>query len=134
MVARINTVAFAGIDPLPVDVQVQMASGLPAFQIVGLPDKAVAESRERVRAALYAMGISLPPKRIIVIYLLLTLPRKAAITIFLLHWAFWSALMFCHGKRYRTLSHWVSWRWMERFPMCQVFYPRLFRRLPVIWD
>jgi magnesium chelatase family protein len=67
MVARINTVAFAGIDPLPVDVQVQMASGLPAFQIVGLPDKAVAESRERrVRSALYAMGISLPPKRIIV--------------------------------------------------------------------
>ncbi|MGI4851156.1 MAG: YifB family Mg chelatase-like AAA ATPase [Janthinobacterium lividum] len=66
MVARINTVAFVGIDPLPVDVQVQMTTGLPAFQIVGLPDKAVAESRERVRAALYAMGLALPPKRITV--------------------------------------------------------------------
>ncbi|MBL9029198.1 MAG: YifB family Mg chelatase-like AAA ATPase [Caedimonas sp.] len=66
MIARINTVAFAGIDPLPVDVQVQMTAGLPAFQIVGLADKAVAESRERVRSALYAMGLSLPPKRIIV--------------------------------------------------------------------
>ena len=66
MVARINTVAFQGIEVLDVDVQVQMASGLPAFTVVGLPDKAVAESRERVRAALTAMGLALPPKRIIV--------------------------------------------------------------------
>ena len=66
MVARINTVAFMGIDVVDVDVQVQMASGLPAFGIVGLPDKAVAESRERVRAALGALGLALPPKRIIV--------------------------------------------------------------------
>ncbi len=66
MVARVNTVAFQGIDVLPIDVQVQMASGLPAFTIVGLPDKAVAESRERVRAALGSIGLSLPPKRITV--------------------------------------------------------------------
>ncbi|MEC8665460.1 MAG: magnesium chelatase domain-containing protein, partial [Pseudomonadota bacterium] len=52
MVARINTVAFQGIDVRPVDVQVQISNGLPAFTIVGLPDKAVAESKERVRAAL----------------------------------------------------------------------------------
>ncbi len=66
MVARVNTVAFRGIDVLDVDVQVQMAAGLPAFTVVGLPDKAVAESRERVRAALNAMGLALPPKRITV--------------------------------------------------------------------
>jgi magnesium chelatase family protein len=66
MVARIRTVAFQGIDVLDVDVQVQIAEGLPAFTIVGLPDKAVAESRERVRAALSAMGLALPPKRITV--------------------------------------------------------------------
>ncbi len=66
MVARIATVAFQGFDVLDVDVQVQMASGLPAFSVVGLPDKAVAESRERVRAALHAMGLALPPKRITV--------------------------------------------------------------------
>ncbi|MGF1641414.1 MAG: YifB family Mg chelatase-like AAA ATPase [Rhodospirillales bacterium] len=66
MVARIRTVAFQGIDVLDVDVQVQMAEGLPAFTTVGLPDKAVAESRERVRAALSAMGLALPPKRITV--------------------------------------------------------------------
>jgi magnesium chelatase family protein len=66
MVARVNTVAFQGIGVLTVDVQVQMASGLPAFTLVGLPDKAVGESRERVRAALAAMGLALPAKRITV--------------------------------------------------------------------
>ncbi len=66
MVARVNTVAFQGIDVLPIDVQVQMTGGMPAFTVVGLPDKAVAESRERVRAALHALGLGLPPKRITV--------------------------------------------------------------------
>jgi magnesium chelatase family protein len=64
MTARVMTVAFAGIETIPVDVQVQMASGLPAFGVVGLPDKAVSEARERVRSALSAMGLALPPKRI----------------------------------------------------------------------
>ena len=66
MVARVGTVAFQGIDVLDVAVQVQMANGMPAFSVVGLPDKAVAESRERVRASLTAMGLGLPPKRITV--------------------------------------------------------------------
>ncbi|HJO69609.1 MAG TPA: YifB family Mg chelatase-like AAA ATPase [Rhodospirillales bacterium] len=66
MVARVNSVAFQGINVLDVDVQVQMSDGLPAFTIVGLPDKAVAESRERVRAALGALALALPPKRITV--------------------------------------------------------------------
>ena len=66
MVARVSTVAFHGIDVLDVDVQVQTTSGLPAFTVVGLPDKAVGESRERVRGALHAMGLALPSKRITV--------------------------------------------------------------------
>ncbi|MBC8338688.1 MAG: YifB family Mg chelatase-like AAA ATPase [Alphaproteobacteria bacterium] len=66
MVARVKTVAFQGIDVLDVDVQVQTTSGLPAFTVVGLPDKAVGESRERVRGALHAMGLALPSKRITV--------------------------------------------------------------------
>lgn len=66
MVARINTVAFQGVETLDIDVQVHMANGLPAFTVVGLPDKAVAESRERVRAALGALGLALPPQRITV--------------------------------------------------------------------
>jgi magnesium chelatase family protein len=66
MVARVRTVAFQGIDCLPVDVEVQVAPGLPAFNVVGLPDKAVGESRERVRGALVAIGLALPPTRVIV--------------------------------------------------------------------
>lgn len=61
MVAHVSTVAFQGVDVVEVDVQVQMGPGLPAFTIVGLPDKAVGESRERVRAALNALGLALPP-------------------------------------------------------------------------
>ena len=65
-IARVATFAFAGIEALPVEVQVQIAPGLPAFLVVGLPDKAVAESRERVRAVLTGLGLSLPPKRVLV--------------------------------------------------------------------
>ena len=64
MHASIKTVAFRGIDTIPVEVQVHVANGLPAMAIVGLADKAVAESRERVRAALTSIGLALPPKRI----------------------------------------------------------------------
>lgn len=66
MVARVNTITFNGIDVLRIDVQVQISNGLPSFQIVGLPDKAVAESKERVRSALHAIGLSLPSKRLTV--------------------------------------------------------------------
>src|ERR1700722_10821795 len=61
-----NTFAFNGIDAVPVEVQVQIAPGLPALVLVGLPDKAVGEARERVRAAFAAMGVSLPIKRVLI--------------------------------------------------------------------
>jgi magnesium chelatase family protein len=64
--ASIRSFAFSGIEAVPVDVQVQISAGLPGFLVVGLPDKAVAEARERVRAALTAMGLSLPPKRLLI--------------------------------------------------------------------
>ncbi len=66
MLSRINTVSFRGIDTIKVTVEVQIARGLPSFSIVGLADKAVAESKERVRAALEALGLSLPSSRITV--------------------------------------------------------------------
>jgi magnesium chelatase family protein len=66
MVARVRTVAFHGVEVIEVETQVTITSGLPAFTVVGLPDKAVAESRERVRSALGALGLALPPKRITV--------------------------------------------------------------------
>ena len=66
MVTRVSTVAFEGIEGRAVDVQVQISAGTVAFTIVGLPDKAVGESRERVRSALLASGLALPAKRITV--------------------------------------------------------------------
>ncbi len=65
-IARVQSFAFSGIEAVPIEVQVQISSGLPAFLVVGLPDKAVGEARERVRAALTAMGLSLPPKRVLI--------------------------------------------------------------------
>ncbi|PCI64321.1 MAG: AAA family ATPase [Kordiimonadales bacterium] len=66
MVASVQTVAFEGIKACPVEVQVQVTSGLPSFTVVGLPDKAVNEARERVRSAFSAIGMALPAERITV--------------------------------------------------------------------
>lgn len=66
MVAHVSTVSFEGIRPIAVDVQAHISSGLPYFGIVGLPDKAVGESKDRVRSALNSIGIALPPARIII--------------------------------------------------------------------
>src|SRR6202047_586423 len=63
---QVATFAFSGIDAIPVEVQVQFSSGTPNFLIVGLPDKAVGEARERVRAAFAAIGVSLPIKRVLI--------------------------------------------------------------------
>ncbi|HEY7383268.1 MAG TPA: YifB family Mg chelatase-like AAA ATPase [Beijerinckiaceae bacterium] len=78
MVTRVSTVAFEGIEARPVDVQVQIAAGNVAFHVVGLGDKAVAESRERVRAALTASGLALPAKRIIVNLAPADLPKEGS--------------------------------------------------------
>jgi magnesium chelatase family protein len=66
MTTIVSTVAYLGLEARAVEVQVQLIPGLPNFIVVGLADKAVAESRERVRGAIAAMGLSLPPKRIVV--------------------------------------------------------------------
>lgn len=66
MFSRLNTVAFQGIDVITIDVQIQVSSGMPGFTIVGLPDKAVGESKERIRSAFHSMGLSLPYQRITV--------------------------------------------------------------------
>ena len=66
MTARTSSASFEGAEARWIDVQVQIAGGLPAFNIVGLADKAVAESRERVRAAFAAIGLALPSQRVIV--------------------------------------------------------------------
>ncbi|MEK1900928.1 MAG: magnesium chelatase domain-containing protein, partial [Rhizobium sp.] len=78
MVARVSTVAFQGIEGVPVEVQVMVAPGKMGIQIVGLPDKAVAESRERVQAALHASGLALPSKRVTVNLAPADLPKEGS--------------------------------------------------------
>jgi magnesium chelatase family protein len=78
MVATVATIAYLGLDARAVEVQVQIAGGLPKFLVVGLPDKAVGESRERVHAALAAIGLSLPPKRITVNLSPADLPKEGS--------------------------------------------------------
>lgn len=78
MVALVRTVAYLGLEARAVEVQCQVAAGMPKFNIVGLPDKAVGESRERVHAALAAMGLSLPPKRITINLSPADLPKEGS--------------------------------------------------------
>lgn len=78
MVSHVKTVAFQGIEALPVDVQVMIAPGKIGMQIVGLPDKAVAESRERVQAALHASGLALPAKKVTINLAPADLPKEGS--------------------------------------------------------
>lgn len=78
MVARAYTVAFDGVEARPVEVQCAVTPGLPAFSIVGLPDKAVSEARDRVRTALASMAIALPSKRITINLSPADLPKEGS--------------------------------------------------------
>lgn len=78
MHAIARTVAFQGLEARPVEVQCAVAPGLPAFSIVGLPDKAVSEARERVRAAISALGLALPAKRITINLSPADLPKEGS--------------------------------------------------------
>ena len=78
MVSRVRTVAFQGIEAVPVDVQIMVGPGKVGMHIVGLPDKAVAESRERVQAALHASGLSMPSKKVTVNLAPADLPKEGS--------------------------------------------------------
>jgi magnesium chelatase family protein len=78
MVARTYTVAFEGVEARIVEVQCSVAAGMPAFAVVGLPDTAVSEARDRVRAALTALSIALPSKRITVNLSPADLPKEGS--------------------------------------------------------
>jgi magnesium chelatase family protein len=78
VVALVSTVAYLGLEARSVEVQCQVAPGLPAFHVVGLPDKAIGESRQRVSAALSSMGLALPPKRITVNLSPADLPKEGS--------------------------------------------------------
>lgn len=76
MVAQVMTFAFHGVEARPVSVQVQIGGGGNAFAIVGLPDKAISEARDRVAAALCAIGLGLPPKKVTVNLAPADLPKE----------------------------------------------------------
>lgn len=78
LVALVQTVAYLGLEARSVEVQCQIAPGMPRFNLVGLPDKAVNESRERVHAALASMGLALPPKRITINLSPADLPKEGS--------------------------------------------------------
>lgn len=78
MVARTYTVAFEGVEARIVEVQCAVAPGMPAFAVVGLPDKAVSEARDRVRAALTSMAVALPSKRITINLSPADLPKEGS--------------------------------------------------------
>ena len=78
MYGQISTLAFVGVDARPVEVQVRITPGAAAFSIVGLPDKAVAESRERVRNALHAVGLGFPFKHVTVNLAPADLPKEGS--------------------------------------------------------
>lgn len=66
MLAKVNSMAVVGLESFPVEVEVDISKGLPGFNIVGLPDKAVEESKERVRSAIKNSGAKFPMQRITV--------------------------------------------------------------------
>lgn len=74
--ANATTVAFVGLDARRVEVQVQLAGGQPNIVIVGLGDKAIAESRERIRAAFASIGLAIPAGRLIVNLAPADLPKE----------------------------------------------------------
>lgn len=78
MVAKAYTVAFEGVEARPVEVQCALSAGVPGFAIVGLPDKAVSEARDRVRAALSTMAIALPAKKITINLSPADLPKEGS--------------------------------------------------------
>ncbi len=78
MTTRAYTVAFEGVEARIVEVQCALSTGVPAFNLVGLPDKAVSEAKERVRAALQSMSIALPSKRITINLSPADLPKEGS--------------------------------------------------------
>ena len=111
MVQRVSTVAFEGIEARAVDVQVQVAPGMPAFHVVGLADKAVSEARERVRAALTASGLALPARRIIVNLAPADLPKEGSHYDLPIALGLMAAIGAIPHDALNGLRCWVNWGW-----------------------
>lgn len=98
MLSIIKSAALLGIDSYPVEVEVDLSNGLPAFDIVGLPDSAVKESRERVRTAIRNAGFSFPLSELLSTLLLPIQKRKGQPLIYPSHWEFFLPAIFFPQK------------------------------------
>ncbi len=131
MLARISTVAFQGIEGVPVEVQVMVAPGKTGMQIVGLPDKAVAESRERVQAALHASGLALPAKRVTVNLAPADLPKEGSHFDLPIALGLMAALGAIPAMRCRAFSSSANSTWMAPSHRSQARFRR--RSAPMLW-
>lgn len=113
MIARSYTVAFQGVEARIVEVQCAVAAGIPNFTLVGLPDKAVSEAKERVRAALTSLGIALPAKRITVNLSPADLPKEGSHFDLPIAMALLAAIGVLPGKKWAGRSRWESCPWTE---------------------
>jgi hypothetical protein len=119
MIAHVYTVAFQGIEAREVDVQVHIGDGQPNFNVVGLGDKAVNESRERVRAALSAIGLALPFKRITVNLAPADLPKEGSHYDLPIALGLLAAWVFCRLENSRATPRSANCRSMRRWPPLQ---------------
>jgi magnesium chelatase family protein len=124
MVQRVSTVAFEGIEARAVDVQVQVAPGLPAFTIVGLPDKAVSEARERVRSALIASGLALPARRITVNLAPADVPKEGSHYDLPIALGLMAAIGAIPPDALTGFTVWANWVSMARSRRSPVCFPR----------
>ena len=112
---------LSGIETVPVEVQVQITSGLPALLLVGLPDKAVGEARERMRAALNAMGLALPPRRVLINLAPADLLKEGSHFDLPIALGCWRRWMWCRGKNSTHMPRWANCRSTARstrWPAC----------------
>ena len=89
MITRAHTVTFEGMEPRDVDVECAISPGLPGFAIVGLPDKALSEARDRIRAVLNNLSLALPAKKSPLTLVLQICPKPDPILIWPSHLRFW---------------------------------------------
>ncbi len=104
MLARVWSASIVGIDAVKVGVEVDVSGGLPGIVVLGLPDSAIQESRERVKATLKNAGFAFPMRKIVINLTPADLRKEGPVSICLLAWEFWRLLsklaLICWGIIY----------------------------------
>ena len=117
-VCRAWSFALLGIDASTVEVEVDVSAGLPAFSIVGLPDAAVQEARERVRVAISNSGYKFPTKKVIVNLAPANLRKAGPALISRSLWLYWRSRASYRRRASKGPALLASCRWMADFGRC----------------